>query len=410
MTAIAQSGKDPGIALRLLPILGVVFVAFLVIGLALPVLPLYVHDHLGLSAFVVGLVTGSQFAASLVARLWSGRTADRHGPKRAVVAGLVAAAAAGVLYLVSTASLAMPEISATVLLLGRAVLGGAESFIITGATAWGLARAGTASAGKVIAWMGTAMFAAFAAGAPLGTMLYAHGGFAAVALATVSIPLATLALAVPLEAAAPAQKISPGLASVVRQIWLPGLAAALSSVGFGALITFSALLFSTHGWEPVWLAFTAYALALIAARLLFGHLPDRHGGAKVALLCIIIEAVGLGLMGLARSTPIAVIGAALTGLGYALVFPGFGVEAVRRTPPESRGVAMGAYTACLDLALGIAGPGLGLIANAAGLGAVFLASAVVVACAAPIALRLLALTPPTSIAAHPSTAKTGKSP
>src|SRR5689334_7928123 len=87
----------------LLPIMGIVFVGFLVIGLALPVLPLHVHDRLGLGTFVVGLVTGSQFAASLVARVWSGRTADMHGAKRAVMAGLAAAVAAGALYFLSTA-------------------------------------------------------------------------------------------------------------------------------------------------------------------------------------------------------------------------------------------------------------------------------------------------------------------
>ena len=67
------------------------------------------------------------------------------------------------------------------------------------------------------------------------------------------------------------------------------------------------------------------------------------------------------------SALLAATGAALTGFGYSLVFPGFGVEAVRLAPPESRGVAMGAYTACLDIALGVSGPVLGLIASGAGL-------------------------------------------
>ena len=40
----------------LLPIMGVVFVGFLVVGVAMPVLPLYVHDGLGFGPFVVGLV------------------------------------------------------------------------------------------------------------------------------------------------------------------------------------------------------------------------------------------------------------------------------------------------------------------------------------------------------------------
>src|SRR5215469_8649751 len=47
----------------LLPIMAVVLVAFLVIGLSLPILPLHVNQGLGLGAFVVGLVTRSQFAA-----------------------------------------------------------------------------------------------------------------------------------------------------------------------------------------------------------------------------------------------------------------------------------------------------------------------------------------------------------
>jgi len=70
----------------LLPIVAVVFVAFLVTGLALPALPLHVHGDLHLGAFVVGLVAGAQFAASLLSRLWSGWFADTRGAKRATAA------------------------------------------------------------------------------------------------------------------------------------------------------------------------------------------------------------------------------------------------------------------------------------------------------------------------------------
>ena len=62
-------------AAALVPIMGMVFIAFLVVGVAMPVLPLHVHERLGLSTFVVGLVAGSQFAASLVSRVWAGRQA-----------------------------------------------------------------------------------------------------------------------------------------------------------------------------------------------------------------------------------------------------------------------------------------------------------------------------------------------
>jgi predicted MFS family arabinose efflux permease len=114
------------------------------------------------------------------------------------------------------------------------------------------------------------------------------------------------------------------------------------------------------------------------------------GGAKVALACVIIEAVGLGLLWLAPSAGVAVLGGALTGFGYSLVYPGLGAEAVRRAPPQNRGLAMGAYTVFLDVALGFGSPVLGLIAGWAGLSAVFLVTALTVAAASVIAARLLA--------------------
>jgi MFS family permease len=175
---------------------------------------------------------------------------------------------------------------------------------------------------------------------------------------------------------------------VVRWIWVPGLGAALSSVGFGAIAAFGSLLFADQHWTPVWLAFSAYAVTLIAARLMFGHLPDKIGGARVALMFVLVETSGLVAMWLASACWVAAVGAALTGFGYSLVFPALGVEAVRRAPAEGRGVAMGAYTACLDLALGVSGRVLGLVASWANLSAVFLASAAVVFCAVGISLRL----------------------
>jgi MFS family permease len=388
-TASFVSESPLTLVTALAPLMIAVLIGFVVIGAALPVLPLHVHDGLGFGPVMVGVVAGCQFAASLGARIWSGRAADTQGPKWAVMAGLAGASISGLLYLFSLSFLSAPRVSIGVLLAGRAVLGAAESFITTGATTWGLARVGAHNAGKVIAWMGTAMFAALAVGAPLGTALFEKGGFGAVSSAAALAPLVTLILIAPLRPAAPALKDGPRLLSVAKRIWLPGLGAALSSIGFGAIATFSPLLFAGHGWTPVWLAFSAYAASLILARVAFGHLPDRLGGARVAVWFVLIETAGLMLMWLAPGVAVATIAAALSGFGYALVFPALGVEAVRRAPPESRGVAMGAYTACLDIALGVSGPGLGAIASRTGLSSVFLASAVVVFGATFVAGRLL---------------------
>ncbi|WP_245426141.1 arabinose transporter [Mesorhizobium sp. WSM3862] len=374
---------------RLLPIMAAVFAGFLLIGLALPVLPLHLHDRLGFGPFAVGLVTGSQFVASLLSRIGAGNYADLRGGKRAVAVGLVAAALAGLVYLGSLALLAQPAASATVLFVGRAVLGAAESFIITGGVAWGLALAGGQNSGKVIAWIGMAMFAALALGAPIGSALYEAGGFAAIALATMVLPLATLLATLPMrgvKAAGSAARQS--WTSVAQAVWLPGVGAALSSLGYGAILSFAALLFAERGWHPVWLPFTAYAASLIAARLCFGHLPDRLGGARVAAIFVVVEAAGLLSIWLAPGPLVAAIGAGLTGLGYSLVYPGLGAEAVAHLPASSRGLAMGLYTVFLDVALGFGSPALGLIAASAGLRFVFLAAAAAALPALAIALLL----------------------
>lgn len=384
----ARLGRAARSGASLLPIMSAVFIAFLVIGLAIPVLPLHVHEGLGQSTFLVGLVAGSQFAAAILSRVWAGRHSDTRGPKRAVVAGLSIAAAAGLLYVASLGFVSDPGISVAILLFGRALLGVGESFIITGAQSWGLAILGLQNAGKVLAWVGSAMFGAFAAGAPIGMFLYARYGFAAIALSTTLLPLATMLLLIPLRAVPVTARLRPGLLKVMSSVWIPGVGSALSSLGFGAVTAFSALLFVARGW-PAWSAFTAFAMIFILARITLGHLADRLGGANVALACVLVEAAGLALMALAPHLALALTGAALTGFGYSLVYPGLGVEAIRRVPPQDRGLAMGAYTAFLDVALGFGTPALGLLANFAGLGGAFLVSAVAALCAAPIAASFL---------------------
>src|SRR5260221_9284015 len=282
----------PPVVAVLLPIIAGGFIAFLLIGLALPVLPLDVHQDLGLGTLVVGLVAGAQFAASLLSRFWAGNYGDSRGAKRALVTGLLVAAVAGLLYLLSLRFVSEPETSVTILLLGRAVLGVAESFIVTGAFTWGLSLVGPQNTGKIMAWVGTAMYAAFAVGAPAGTTLYAGYGFAAIALATTLIPLGALLLVAPRRPVAPPTHARPAFTRVVGSVWVPGLGLALSSVGFGAITTFIVLLFAQHGWGQAWLAFTVLSIAFMAGGPVFRHPPRRIGGARGALGFVLVATGG----------------------------------------------------------------------------------------------------------------------
>ncbi|QOZ38026.1 arabinose transporter [Bradyrhizobium sp. CCBAU 53421] len=387
--SLSPSKAARSVAITLLPVMAAVLAGFLVVGAALPVLPLHVN-HLGFGSIVVGMVAGTQFAASLLSRVWSGAYSDTKGGKRAVVTGLVTALVAGLLYVLSSVFESVPIISIAILLVGRAALGGAESFIITGGVSWGLALVDPAHAGKVIAWVGTAMFAALASGGPLGPMLFASHGFVAIGAFSSVLPLLVLLLLVWAKGPLPRPRTAKSdVGSVIGAVWLPGVAAALSSIGYGAILAFGSLLYAIRHWEPIWLGFTAFGVALIGVRVICGHLPDKFGGARVALWFVLVQSAGLVLMGLAGGGATASIGAALAGLGYSLVFPGLGVEAVRGVSPENRGLAMGLYTAFLDVAMAIGSPLLGWIADRGGLSAVFIVSGAVTLCTAAIAARLL---------------------
>ena len=89
--------------------MALVFLVYLVIGMTLPVLPLHVHQSLGMSTFIVGLVVGFQFAATLVSRIWAGTFADKNGAKKAILIGLSVAVLSGVFYLFSFYVAARPR-------------------------------------------------------------------------------------------------------------------------------------------------------------------------------------------------------------------------------------------------------------------------------------------------------------
>lgn len=252
---------------------------------------------------------------------------------------------------------------------------------------------GPQNAGKVMAWIGIAIYAAFALGAPLGVVINSQWGFSGLSIASLILPLLAFGIVVGAKGVAPTSQRRTSFYSVLGAVWLPGLGLAFSSIGFGVITAFIALLFASKDWGNASFAFTAFGLAFISARIFFGHLPDKLGGAIVALICVLIEAAGQLLIWGASDPLMAYLGAALTGFGYSLAFPGFGVEAIKRAPPQTRGLAMGAYVAFLDISLGITSPLAGALAGAAGVASVYLAGAVAVALSALVAWVLLTKKP-----------------
>jgi MFS family permease len=369
------------------PLAAIVFLGFLTIGLPLPALPRQVHDVLGFGPVVVGWVVGLQSLVTVATRGLGGAVVDGRGPKTSVMLGMPCALAAGIAYLASSFLLAQPLVSLILLFAGRVLLGFAESLFLTGTLAWSIGRAGTEHTGRAMAWQGLSMYLAIGLGAPVGLALQQRYGFTVVSLAVVALPL--VAMAVVLALPRPVHTGSRAAGSFLKAvgiIWPQGLSLALGTAPFAAMAAFLPLHFDSHGWSGAGIALGAFAAGYVGVRLFLAHLPDRVGGSQVALASLAVEVVGQVILWRAGAEWVALAGSVVTGMGFSLVFPSFGVQAMRKAPPELRGMCIGAFMAFFDVSLGLTGPLAGVVAGRFGFDAVFLTTLLSTVAAIAVAL------------------------
>ncbi|WP_198929071.1 MFS transporter [Rhizobium sp. AC27/96] len=265
--------------------------------------------------------------------------------------------------------------SLATIILGRLVAGFGESQFVTGCVSWSIASVGPQRAGMSMSWTGIAMFAALAIGAPIGMALYQTYGLEVSMVACIVAPIIAAAIALGASSYTTPTGTRLPFYRVIGQIWKEGLGLMLSGVGLSGLTAFASLYFAERGWAHAGLVMTAFGTGFIFMRAVFGHLPDRIGGYRVAFWSLAIEAIGQALLWAAPIEMVALAGALVTGLGCALVFPALGVEALKRVLPANRGSAMGAFVAFLDIAYGVAGPLAGVIAGQFGYAAVYILGA-----------------------------------
>jgi MFS family permease len=364
------------------------FVAYLVVGLPLAALPPFVHSKLGLSSLLAGLSVSVQYLATFITRAPVGRMTDTVGPKQMVLFGLACCAGSGAFTTIGGLLVGHHAVSLTLILAGRLCLGAGESGVATGAIAWAIGRTSSAQSAKIISWNGVATYGAIAFGAPLGIVIQNLFAFWMIGAVMVVVPLVAFPFALRGPVTRRARGVQLPMASVFWRVLPHGAALALGSLGFGTIASFVTLFFASRHWPNAALAVTAFGVLFILSRFLFVSSIARQGALRVCFFSFLVEALGLLILTCAGSPLVATIGAALTGFGFALIFPALGVEAFNRVPSSSRGAALGVFSVFLDVALGLTGPLAGLLVGFYGYPSIFLIAALAAIVAALIMLAL----------------------
>ncbi|MBX5442924.1 MAG: MFS transporter [Solirubrobacteraceae bacterium] len=356
--------------------------AFLAIGAVLPVLPRYVHGPIGAGDVAVGVVVGAFAVTAIVSRPWAGRIADERGRRPVTLFGLLAMVLGGALLFVDAG---VPG-----LLVARLIVGIGEGVTYTAVAAWVVDLSPPTRRAQLIGLLGLSVWIGLSGGPVIGEALRSLGGYDAVWAFATAAPLGGLAIAWA-QPSTPGRRAGPGGTRpplVVREALGPGLALALGNAGYAALASFVVLHLADRGTGHGVVVFTAFAVSVVAGRLLLGHLPDRIGPLRAAVGAAAAEAAGLVAIALAGAWPVALAGAVVMGAGFSVVFPALALLVIDRVPEERRGAALGSFTAAFDAGYGLGAPAMGLLAALGGYALVFWAGAACAAAAAVVALRV----------------------
>jgi len=355
------------------------FLGYFTIGLALGVLPIFIHQQLGYNTMIAGIVISLQYVTTFLFRGYAGNIVDKKGPKPSVILGMIGFTLSGILLFVVYILRDHTTLSLIILIITRLVTGFGEGLIGASPINWAIMAVGDKFTGKCISYNGIASYGALAAGAPIGILMHNSYGIGSIGILIIVIGVVGFIYAKS-KTALKGDGNSPRepFLKVLKTVSSYGICLTLSGLGFGTISTFITLYYAYLHWQNAVLCLSVFSSMFIIGRILFANSIDKYGGMKVAICCIGLETIGLLIIWLAYVPHVALIGAGVTGLGFSLVFPALGVEAVKAVPSSNKGAALGGYGLFLDISLGLTGPLVGAVASHFGMMYIFLFSMLMV--------------------------------
>ncbi|HEX6989077.1 MAG TPA: MFS transporter [Bacillota bacterium] len=333
--------------------------------LALPVLPLYLQEHLGWTPAVIGGLLSLKNVVAMASRPLVGWLTDAHGRRRFLLLGTFGLGAT---------TLAVPFLQAAAPFgLVRAASGVSWGMLTATANTLAGDLAPSQRRGHALGLYTMAGSLALACAPAAGLHLVEARGYPFLFFLAGGIgllaTLGTLLLRDPPGAAG-----SPTAFALGNLYCLPAVGPAfvlmLHSMTYGAVIIFLPIHAQARGLTDVGGFFTIYAACLVVLRGMAGRLSDRFSRPGVMIPGLCCGALSMALLAVADHPWHLYAAAVALGLAMALVQPpalAWGLDLAG----GRRGTAMATMVAAQDLGITLGGGALGLIAGVAGIGSMF---------------------------------------
>ncbi|MEK4252437.1 multidrug efflux MFS transporter NorA [Paenibacillus sp. FSL W7-1287] len=306
-------------------LLGNLFIAFLGIGLVIPILPTIMNE-LNISGKVVGNLTAAFALTQLFVSPFTGRAVDRYGRKIIVVIGLI-------IFGISELLFGMGK-TVEILFLSRILGGVSAAFIMPAVTAFITDITTQESRPKAFGYMSAAISTGFIIGPGIGGFLAELGTrvpfYTAAVLGFVAAILSVLFLSEPARQRMVQHDSAANKKSGLKKMFIPMFLIAfimifVSSFGLAAFESFFSL-FVDHkfNFTPKDIAISITGGAIIGAIVqvaLFNRLTVKLGEIGLVRYCLIFSAVTVFLVTQANSYLTIMLLTFIVFVGFDLIRP-----------------------------------------------------------------------------------------
>jgi MFS family permease len=333
-------------------IVAAVFVSGTGIGSILPILPLYLRER-GASYGLVGVIVASALVAQALAQWPAGWLADRVGRREMMVAGLLLAAAASLVFILPV-SVAWLVVLRFVQGLGFAAAAPAERAAVADVVP-------AEELGVAYGWVSAARMSGLIVGPAIGGLLAVFGRWTVFAATAAALAVAAVVAAIALGPTVrrTAGQLGTALPSLRSERGGVALRAVLLlTVGIGLLIGIYDVIWSLFmraiGASDlvIGLSFSLFALPLVIVTPFAGWASDRWDRRWLALASTVLAALMGPIYPFLRNIPVVMaVGAVEAGL-WAFTEPAMNAYLMEALP-RARGEAQGVVGTALSAAMAI---------------------------------------------------------